>query len=334
MGDRWIEQDDRILTFQQGAAFIIDDGRQRGRAADELLRGTPLFYRELIQGQKLSPADLYTVIANSHQLAQPDAPFSIGRQLLPGHDPVLSQLLSQAPTLGDSLHHFITHQHNWLPLTDIQMVETPARLRLYFHDRFNLFNHRNVALWLWLINYSVMALVSFYQWQLNQSLPWTLALPGKAPKHLLAFQQNLGFVPAFKAHCTSLAIPSAMLSCPLTQRSESLYQSALIHASERAVSPSSLIDRVRQELRVNLQQPPKLSEVAQQFQISPATLKRKLKKHRTSYQHLVDECRLYKAVELMEDRHYSSADVAAYFDIPDRSNFRRSWKRWFAQVPT
>lgn len=334
MADRWIEQDDRILTFQQGAAFIIDDGRQRGRATDELLQGTPLFYQELIQGQQLSPAHFYTMIANSHQLAQPDAPFSIGRQVLPGHDPVFSQLLTQAPTLADSLHHFIDHQHHWLPLTDIQTVQTPARMRLYIHDRFNLFTGRNAALWSWLVNYSVMALVSFYQWQLNRSLPWTLTLTGKAPKHLLAYQQNLGFMPAFSARCNSLAIPAELLSSPLLQRSESLYQSALIRASERPAGDDSLIDGIRHQIRATLQHPPKLSEVAQTLQISPATLKRKLKKHRTSYQQLVDECRLFKAIELIEDNHYSSADVAAYFDIPDRSNFRRSWKRWFAQVPT
>ncbi len=331
MDKNWVELDEPTLNFQQSAAFILDDGKIRGLTADEMLNGTPLFYDDLLQGRSLCAADLHKIIQCSFALAQPDAPFSIGRQVLPGVHPVLSPLISHAPTLGVSLQHLLQWQHYWLPMTELVSVESNQLIKLYLKDRFHLFGNRTQPLWHWLVSYTAMSVVTFYKWRLNDALPWTIGLPGSEPKHAMAYRQNLGVMPNWEQTVTTFALPVSILETPMPERSDNLYRIAQQQLSMLEPAKPSFPTAIREHVLKQPQQVPSLTQTALEFEISPATLKRKLKKHSTHYQQLVDECRLFTAVELMEDRNYSAADVAEYFRIEDRSNFRRSWKRWLAQ---
>jgi AraC-like DNA-binding protein len=131
---------------------------------------------------------------------------------------------------------------------------------------------------------------------------------------------------------SSLGITTDILRLKMPNQSNSLFRSAELKKPTETEVEYSLPSFIRKLLNSRLQDPPSLSEAANLCDISPATLKRKLKKHRTSYQKLIDECRFFKAVELMENQSYTRTDLAQYFCIQDSSNFQRSWKRWISQV--
>ena len=88
-----------------------------------------------------------------------------------------------------------------------------------------------------------------------------------------------------------------------------------------------------QYLMQNIQHNIQLEHTAEYFAMSPATLKRKLKKHRTHFQAQVDQCRLHTAIKLYRIYGYKTEQVSEYLQINDANNFRRAFKRWSGMSP-
>lgn len=59
---------------------------------------------------------------------------------------------------------------------------------------------------------------------------------------------------------------------------------------------ASLLDRLYDHLQAHIRQPTNLEQVAQAFEMSPATLKRKLHKHGTHFQERLDLGRKHVAL--------------------------------------
>ncbi|MDX1370790.1 AraC family transcriptional regulator, partial [Pseudomonas sp.] len=97
---------------------------------------------------------------------------------------------------------------------------------------------------------------------------------------------------------------------------------------------ASLLDRLYDHLQTHIRQPMNLEQVAQVFEMSPATLKRKLHKHGTHFQEQLDLVRKHVALYLYQAKGYSNEDVAAYLQFHDTTNFRRSFKRWTGFAPS
>ena len=67
---------------------------------------------------------------------------------------------------------------------------------------------------------------------------------------------------------------------------------------------------------------------AEHFQMSSATLKRKLKKHQTHFQAQLDQSRLHTAIHLYRVQGFKTEQISQYLQINDTTNFRRAFKRW------
>ena len=72
---------------------------------------------------------------------------------------------------------------------------------------------------------------------------------------------------------------------------------------------------------------------AQRFGISPATLKRQLAQLGTHHQAQLDQVRAHAALYLMLLRGQRGEAVARTLGFHDKSNFRRSFKRWTGMTP-
>ncbi len=97
---------------------------------------------------------------------------------------------------------------------------------------------------------------------------------------------------------------------------------------------ASLLDQLYDYLQAHIRQPLNLEKAAQAFDMSPATLKRKLHKHGTHFQEQLDLVRKHVALYLYQARGYSNDDVAGYLRFQDTTNFRRSFKRWTGFSPS
>jgi AraC-like DNA-binding protein len=72
---------------------------------------------------------------------------------------------------------------------------------------------------------------------------------------------------------------------------------------------------------------------ARRFGVSPATLKRQLAQLGTHHQAQLDQVRAHAALYLMLLRGQRGEAVARSLGFNDKSNFRRSFKRWTGMTP-
>lgn len=111
----------------------------------------------------------------------------------------------------------------------------------------------------------------------------------------------------------------------------------LIAEGLRQIEPlgfaESFTDCLYRHLQDHVRQPPSLEQAVQAFAISPATLKRKLRKHNTGFQQQVDLARKHVALYLYQVKGMSNEEVAEYLSFSDAANFRRSFKRWTGSTP-
>ena len=79
---------------------------------------------------------------------------------------------------------------------------------------------------------------------------------------------------------------------------------------------------------------PSLGGAALAFGVSPATLKRYLAQHGTSFQAELDQVRAHLALYWLGLRGQPNEVVARELGFCDVANFRRSFKRWTGQTPS
>ncbi|QZP09532.1 AraC family transcriptional regulator [Caenibius sp. WL] len=80
--------------------------------------------------------------------------------------------------------------------------------------------------------------------------------------------------------------------------------------------------------------PPTTAELADQFSISPTTLKRRLADEGTSIKMIKERCRHEIALMLLSEEHLSLNEVAARVGLSDTTAFSRAFRQWQGQSPT
>ena len=97
---------------------------------------------------------------------------------------------------------------------------------------------------------------------------------------------------------------------------------------------SSFVDQLYDHLQERIRDPLNLERAAQAFEMSPASLKRRLHKQGTGFQEQLDQVRKHVALYLYRMKGYSNEDVANYLRFNDTTNFRRAVKRWTGLAPS
>jgi AraC-like DNA-binding protein len=99
-------------------------------------------------------------------------------------------------------------------------------------------------------------------------------------------------------------------------------------------NPVSAGERVRNSLKPFLGGPlPDLSTVAGQLNISPATLRRRLRDEGLHFQQIKDELRRDAAVAQLLHGHQSITAVAGHLGFSEASTFHRAFKQWTGVSP-
>ncbi|EPM56937.1 AraC family transcriptional regulator [Pseudomonas syringae pv. actinidiae ICMP 19073] len=287
----WYEADSRFIPGHYQPATLIDLALSRGIDSHRLLKGTGLFYEDIVAGKtRLSPQQCFALIANAQrQMDADDTSFLFGQRLFPGHYGAASHALRHAQNLHQALEILLRQQALLSPLLTPRLELDEHFAYLYWLDSCGAGEQQR-----FLLEASMTALVAMSQLLGNARLPW----PGASPIAVQVAQQ------------------------------EAAGQLAALGMQ------ASLLDRLHQHLRDNVREAASLEQVAQAFAMSPATLKRKLHKHGTSFQAQHDLARKHVALYLYQIKGMSNEAVADYLNFNDPANFRRSFKRWTGSTPT
>ncbi|MBO9493531.1 AraC family transcriptional regulator ligand-binding domain-containing protein [Thalassotalea sp. G20_0] len=329
---QWLENDSRFIKAHQQPAVLIDLASSRGVEKHRLLRHTGLFYEDIITGNEIiSPEQFLQLISNTRKLLKSDdISFLFGHRLFPGNYGNLTEALLCSGNLYQALKMLCCDSLTSSPLLAMHMQMDDQFCHIRFFDTCGLQENDRFVL------ETMMAAISqLSRWLSGNKPVWKYNISQSPPEYIEQFHVHLGENITFNAQADSIVIPKDCLFQAWPNGKATAYEVAKQRCEAGSEQNGSLfiaavVDFLYREVRHS----PSLEQTASAFCMSPATLKRKLKKHRTHFQALQDIVRKQVAVYLFNYRGYSNEQVAEWLNFSDTSNFRRAFIRWTGITPT
>ncbi|CAD5106629.1 AraC family transcriptional regulator [Zestomonas carbonaria] len=330
----WYECDSRFIAAHYQPAMLIDLALSREIDSHRLLRGTGLFYEDILAGRRLiSPQQFLTLIGNSQRLLDADdTSFLLGQRLLPGHYGAASHALQHAGNLQEALGLLIRLRALLCPLLAPRLLLDEKDAWLYWVDACGAGEQRR-----FLVETSMTAVAGMSRWLAGERLPWHFHFGHAQPRYVEQYWVHLGDEVLFARQLDAMRIPREYLTRPWPQALQTAGRVAQQESDRQLESlgfGASLLERLYVWLLRHVREAPTLEQAAQAFEMSPATFKRKLHKHGTHYQEQRDLVRKQVALYLYRLKGYGNDEVAAYLRFHDTANFRRSFKRWTGLSPS
>ena len=329
----WYECDEKYLPAHYQPALLLDLLLARDISSHKVLRGTGLFYEDILAGQqKLSQLQLKQLIANGDKLvAEGDLSFRWGDNLWPGHYGAGSQLLSNAPDLGCALQALVRYRRFLSPLLAPRVFEDEHYCYVQWLDTCGLQEQHR-----FMVETAMMALTSMSRWLAQQNLPWRYGFSYSRPAADEQYQVHFGSQLQFGLGVDVMVIEKSWLQAAWPRGSVTGFQAAWQEAGvlRDDYASDGFTEAVYQWLIAHISDAVTLPDVAAVFSMSPATFKRKLKKHQSHFQQLQDQARMHVSLYLLHVRDFNNEQVAHYLHFNDTTNFRRAFKRWTGLTPS
>ncbi|MEH6582878.1 MAG: AraC family transcriptional regulator [Halioglobus sp.] len=186
----------------------------------------------------------------------------------------------------------------------------------------------------------LLMMYRFYSWLIGKELPLKeVHLRASEPGSASHYEQLFNCPVRFDQPNSGLLVSASLLQYPLVQNEETLRE-FLRQTPYRLVKPgkpdgSNPLTRKVEQLLINnaIQKPPTAEFVAEQLNMSPRTLHRKLTDENTSFQLIKDEYRKELAIHYVNRPELTIDAIAALMGFQDNSAFYRSFKKWTGQSP-
>jgi len=324
------EVSDKSLNSPHLAVMLIDLYLMRGINQHKLLKGTGLFYEDISQGEiKISPLQLFKLIENSQKLLNShDMSFLLGRRFFPGNLGAISNVLLNAQNLSDMLKIIMRFQPLLFPLMFIQQKQYKNKTHLIINHALGEFNNKHC---IFMAELFCSILVSVIKLRFGQDFPIEFKFPYSQPVHIEEYQVNLGENLQFDQHIFMIGIENKYLNKPLEDSSKTLKFLYLSQCKKQRIKQIGFIQHILIYLDKNNNAT--LEQSATYLKISPATFKRKLKLHNTSFQKLLDLVKKQTAIYQITIEGSNNINVSQTLKFNDTTNFRRAFKRWTGITP-
>lgn len=328
------ECDSRFIAAHHQPATLIDLALSRDIDSHRLLRGTGLFYDDIVAGeQRISPQQFLVLIGNARRLLDADdTSFLFGQRLFPGHYGAASDALRHAANLQEALDLLVAQRALLSPLLAPRLLLDEQDAWLYWVDACGAGEHQR-----FLVETAMTAVLGMSRWLSGERLPWRCHFSHGQPRWVEQYWVHLGEDVLFERQIDALQIPRQYLARPWPQASLTAGRVARQQCErqrEELGFDTSLLEGLYHWSLARVREAPTLEQAALAFDMSPATLKRKLAKHGTHYQEQRDLVRKHVALYLYRIKGYSNEEVASYLHFHDATNFRRSFKRWTGLSPS
>lgn len=326
--------DTRFIAAHHLPAVIIDLARSRSIDIHHLLRGTELFYEDVLTGRALISAQQFLrLLHNARRLLNAaDTSFLFGQRLWPGHYGASSQMLEQADNLLHALELLGRYRALLSPLLTPVLHLDERHLHLYWRDSCGA-----GEMGTFLLEASMTAVVALARRQQGERLPWRFQFTFAEPSYVEQYWVHMGDDLMFERPSTVMSLPREYLLRPWQGAGSTGALVARQTCNEQLQAwgwQSSFLDQLQDYLGQHLRQPLSLERVAGAFDTSPASFKRRLGKHASHFQEQLDRSRRDLALYLYQVKGYGNEEVALHLGFSDTANFRRSFKRWTGRVPS
>jgi AraC-like DNA-binding protein len=171
----------------------------------------------------------------------------------------------------------------------------------------------------------------------NKFAPLRVDFAHPQPADISLHQQEFQCPLRFDQSINAMIWPGAMLEEPLVTADERLFQALqpfLEEHRKKRLADTELTARISQTIADNLRAGHVgLDAIAKQLGFSPRTLQRRLQEQDLEFNTLVEEIRIAKALQYMENSTRSINDIALGLGYTEASSFTRAFRRWTGLSP-
>lgn len=179
--------------------------------------------------------------------------------------------------------------------------------------------------------------VRFWSWLVGRRLePLVIEFAFDEPPRADEFRQNFRCPVVYGQDSNTVRFPASWLNLPLVQTPLSLsrfLKDSVAIIIGGAARPAGLADQVRTLLSRQADQFPELTEVCEQLNLTPQTLRRRLKDEGTSFQVIKDQIREEAARFYLAKPMLSIDEIALMMGFSEASAFHRAFKKWTGMTP-
>ena len=315
-------------------AAALQSVRARNLNADELLADVGLSPSLLQVPQARVSAKHYGALWRSIALALDDEFFGQdSRRMKAGSFAMLCHSVLGCKTLGNALERSLRFYA--LILDDISgtLMRDATEARIILHERIAGASQRVFAHELLL-----MLLYGVSCWLVGRRIPilrteFSYAEPAHSAEYRLMYSADL----RFDRPNTVIVFEANYLDLPVVQN-ERTVKEFLRTAPESILlkykNSSSLSARVRRRLRQFLPgEVPDFEGLADELNMTPATIRRRLHEEGASYQSIKDQLRRDLAISYLSHSNRSVMDIALELGFSERSAFHRAFRKWTGASP-
>ncbi len=307
--------------------------KQKGFDPEQVLANTQLTEQIMQQNTRISPMQYHTVVENALALSQdPLLGIKHGQGLNIASHGFLGFAAMAADDLNQALSLAIRYARTRTLLADIRfhkeddsavvqinrLASMPSTFPFVVENIISSFigvarylmNQQDEMSAIVKLNYSPQVPASEYERLLGVPVLFD------QPHNQVCFPEYLLEVPVSTANATSRGL------------AESECEKLLIELDQG----QDLVIQIRNQLE-KMKAFPTLPNMATAMSSSPRTINRQLAQLNTTYQHILDEVRREKAIDLLTYSNINVEQIASQLGYNDPSNFGRAFRRWLGKSP-
>ncbi|MEO4047055.1 AraC family transcriptional regulator [Pseudomonas sp. CAU 1711] len=318
----------------QISRFLLQYAISRGHDPALLCRGLGFAPDDLKRPDyRLSFRQSYQLLRRARQvLGDSGLGLAVGSRQTPVSWGLVGLAMLASPDLGAALQLALRYQWHIGSLLDYRMEIVGDQVQVHATPRF--FDPDVVVFYLEEAFASSLAIVrGLTGLDLVAS---RIEVQHPSPPHAQRYAELFRCPLRFAGEHNLVQFPLSWLELPLPTRDDYVAAETclLLDDTQRQEQGlSDLIETIEREVRKNLGDPPTLSQLAGQLNLSERTLRRRIGEAGLSYHGILDQQRRAHALQLLGQRDNRLIDVACATGFSDVRNFRRAFKRWTGVTP-
>ncbi len=307
--------------------------KQQGFSTEQVLANSQVSEYALSQNQRISPMQYQQIVDNALSLSQdPLIGIKHGQRLNISSHGFVGFAAMAADNLGQALSLAIRYARTRTLLAD---------LRFHKEDDSAVIQINRLAAmpntFPFVVENIISSFIGVARFLLNsqEALPAVIKLAYSAKANPLEYERLLGVPVLFDQPYNQICLPEFLLDSPVSTAnatSRGLAESECEKLLAQLDQGQDLVTLIRHQL-VKMAAFPTLPIIASSMNSSPRTINRQLAQLNTTYQHILDEARREKAIELLSHSKISIEQIATQLGYNDPSNFGRAFRRWLGQSP-
>lgn len=323
------DHDYPFIPAHHQLSLLIDFAEQYGVDHHILLSGSGIFLQDILQGKKLISYHQFQYILNraNHLFKGEDLRFLFGERCLTTSFNDAFQSIRYAKTLDDVFARYIEFHALVCPWLIPKIIYNQEEIIIYWLNS-------QAPEKLHLIEMTMSAVKAMCQTAYQKKLDWIFEFNSQEPEYIEQYWTHLGSNLKFNQPIHCMRLSRSYLADVLPQHALTISSVSYLKAQQYLHEQQlnlSFLEHIDQYIMQNIQYAVTLEQVATYFNMSPATLKRRLKKHNTHFQAQLDQSRLHTAIILNRVHGFKAEQIAQHLAISDLTNFKRALKRWCGQ---